>query len=514
MTSVEYWKRRSLEDWSHTINATEDYINTETKAIYKEASDLIQKDINAFYEKYAKDGKLSLQEAKRTINAIDTSTFNFNDETNELLKAAKIKGRINRLELLDMQVQGRLAQLADTENITLYEHLFKTYTDGYYMSLYNVGKAGFKASFALINTRAINAAILSPWSGSSFSERIWGRADQTFKEMKKIITTGMIRGTGIDKISRDLQRQLQVSESDARRIARTETNYAFNSGAIDGYRASGIAEKYRYLATLDFRTSEVCRSLDNTIHRLDDAAVGTNYPPMHPNCRSTVTVWFDGGDPGTRSAKIDGVYYKAPGDMSYEEWRASLPIETNAAMDKDLKMLSRESSDKRQYKAYKETIGKSAPRSFAEFQRIKYNDGSAYVTLKDQYRYLNKYPDSDIKYYNINKAIQEEKRQGNISKNIGTAVKPDAIRIQGVSDHAKQRLTERGINNNTAQAYVNKADIMFVQNKGAKRAYYSKAGAAVVAVKDAQLVTAYSSAYYDNGTHKIMELVKNGMPSD
>jgi len=51
---------------------------------------------------------------------------------------------------------------------------------------------------------------------------------------------------------------------------------------------------------------------------------GRNYPPMHPNCRSTTVVYFgdEDDDPGVRIARgADGKTYEVPGDMSYAEWK-------------------------------------------------------------------------------------------------------------------------------------------------------------------------------------------------
>ena len=47
------------------------------------------------------------------------------------------------------------------------------------------------------------------------------------------------------------------------------------------------SDKYEYQAYLDSRTSDICKGLDNEIFYTKDAQTGVNFPPMHPNCRST-----------------------------------------------------------------------------------------------------------------------------------------------------------------------------------------------------------------------------------
>jgi len=70
-------------------------------------------------------------------------------------------------------------------------------------------------------------------------------------------------------------------------IARTETVRLANQGLKKLYKEHNI-EKYRYLAALDDRTSEICISLNGNVYNVADGQPGTNMPPMHVNCRSTI----------------------------------------------------------------------------------------------------------------------------------------------------------------------------------------------------------------------------------
>ena len=60
----------------------------------------------------------------------------------------------------------------------------------------------------------------------------------------------------------------------------------------DSYKEAGV-EYYEYLAVGDDRTSEECMDLNGKIFRLDEARVGENFPPMHPNCRCTIIPVMD-----------------------------------------------------------------------------------------------------------------------------------------------------------------------------------------------------------------------------
>lgn len=70
-------------------------------------------------------------------------------------------------------------------------------------------------------------------------------------------------------------------------IARTEVVRLSNLGLKDMYRENGI-DKYRYLAALDDRTSDICLSLSGRVFPISEGQPGINMPPMHINCRSTI----------------------------------------------------------------------------------------------------------------------------------------------------------------------------------------------------------------------------------
>ena len=70
-------------------------------------------------------------------------------------------------------------------------------------------------------------------------------------------------------------------------IARTETIRVANEGLKDMYTNNNILS-YRYLAALDDRTSDICKSLNGRVFLTKDGIPGTNMPPMHVNCRSTI----------------------------------------------------------------------------------------------------------------------------------------------------------------------------------------------------------------------------------
>jgi hypothetical protein len=93
---------------------------------------------------------------------------------------------------------------------------------------------------------------------------------------------------------------------------------------------------WEFSATMDSRTSEICRPLDGTILKADDPFWKSHNPPLHHACRSTVISLT------RKQAEARGVAAAAPssapadgfgGAPGVDEWRPDLskyPFELGA----------------------------------------------------------------------------------------------------------------------------------------------------------------------------------------
>lgn len=146
--------------------------------------------------------------------------------------------------------------------------------------------SGVLLSFSQINERAVKQALNRNWSGKSFSSRIWSNTDKLAEEVKKVLIEGELKGSGVNDMAAEIMRRFSVGAYQARRLIRTEASYVTNQASLEAYRENGD-ERYEYMAIIDDKTSEICEDLDGEIFLVKDAKVGVNFPPMHPNCRST-----------------------------------------------------------------------------------------------------------------------------------------------------------------------------------------------------------------------------------
>jgi NAD+--asparagine ADP-ribosyltransferase len=106
------------------------------------------------------------------------------------------------------------------------------------------------------------------------------------------------------------------------RLVRTETNHFQNRAELQSYKDEDV-EYYRFDATLDGRTSDICRELNGKIFRVADAIEGVNYPAMHVNCRSTTTIVFP------NEAKEEKVYTSEDAREIFEEVSSVMDIKSS-----------------------------------------------------------------------------------------------------------------------------------------------------------------------------------------
>lgn len=223
--------------------------------------------------------------------------------------------KYNRLQALENALIDTLKELG-TSNVKAMDKTLKTtYKESYYRSAYILDVAGVKVSFMKLPTRTINEILKFPWSGDTYSNRLYSNTNRLAQTCKEALIRGMIQGHSIQNMSRELNKRFNTGKYNAERILRTESMYFANKGKEKLFRDSGF-KKVQYLATLDKRTCEDCGKYDMEIYHLGEEPT----LPLHPNCRCTYIPYFEVSHPGERIAKGDDGYYYVSGDMSYKEW--------------------------------------------------------------------------------------------------------------------------------------------------------------------------------------------------
>jgi SPP1 gp7 family putative phage head morphogenesis protein len=204
---------------------------------------------------------------------------------------------------------------------------------------------GAPQTFSL--TAAQGATITLP-NGEVVSKAFRGIAVDQAERFSQVVRQGLLTGETTPDIAKRLIGSLQfgeqaktvgqlvaaggqataVADNQVMALVRTSINQVANSASQQVYEANqDITKKYRYIATLDTRTSAICRALDGREFEYGKGPM----PPQHFNCRSTTVPIIDPdilppSTTATRASK-DG---QVPINQSYGEWLAKQPRSVQA----------------------------------------------------------------------------------------------------------------------------------------------------------------------------------------
>ena len=209
---------------------------------------------------------------------------------------------------------------------------------------------GAPQTFSL--TAAQGATITLP-NGEVVSKAFRGIAVDQAERFSQVVRQGLLTGEPTPAIAKRLIGSLQfgeraktvreitaaggqataIADNQIVALVRTSINQVANTASQQVYEANqDITKKYRYVATLDTKTSAICRALDGQVF---DYGKGPT-PPQHFNCRSTTVpvidykeLGFDPPPPGRRAATGGQV----PANVTYGQWlQEKRPGETKAEL--------------------------------------------------------------------------------------------------------------------------------------------------------------------------------------
>lgn len=356
---------------------------------FRLASNDIQRDIERWYQRLADNNDISLAGAKRLLKAGELEEFHWSVEQyikagkeNALnqrwmkeLENASARHHISYLEAMKLQVQQHAELLSVQYEGGVADFLQKSYADQYYHSAYEIAKGtGVGSNLAQLDTRRIDAIIRKPWAqdGANFSDRIWANKEKLVNNLHTELTQNIIRGASPQKAIDSLAKTMNVSRAQAGRLVMTESAAIASAAQKDALKELGV-EQYEILATLDNRTSEICRELDGKVFDLKDYEVGMTAPPFHPWCRTTTVPYFDDefteGEQRAARDETTGKTYHVPADMKYEEWEKRYVPKS----DKAGELVRKRSSEQMEKRCIplKEEVEKYSPRKSRWSGKVK-----------------------------------------------------------------------------------------------------------------------------------------------
>ena len=216
-------------------------------------------------------------------------------------------------------------------------------------------RTGIEPKFSLT---AREGAIITLPNGATVQTSFRRIAASQHELLSKTVNNGLLIGRTTQEISRELRGRLDFEEvgtlasikqkggvatklanNQIETIVRTSINQVSNSAAIAVYRNnSDITDRYRYVATLDTRTSPICSRLDGQVFTYGKGPT----PPQHFNCRSTTVplvkeaflkrfgVTQEDFEEGAQRPSKTGLAQKGkmvPANENYASWLSKQPSE-------------------------------------------------------------------------------------------------------------------------------------------------------------------------------------------
>lgn len=339
MPGSDYWKKRFelLEDAMNNKGAQ--YMK-DSEAIYRKAISNTEKEISRWYARFADNEGINYQRAVEMLTGDELKEFHMDvkeyiekgktlgvsDQWAKELERASTKVHISKLEALKLQMQQQVEELTGKKVKDITNLMSDIYSDTFYKTAFEIQKGfGVATNFAKLDKKVVDKILVKPWAsdGSNFSERIWGsHRAQLVNKLHEGLTLNLIQGKPPDNLIKEIANTFEVDRKRAATLVFTEKAYFQSLAQHDSFKNLGI-EEYEIVATLDTKTSEICREMDGRHFKLSDYQIGLTAPPFHPRCRTATAPFFDDEfeDEVKRAARDEnGDYYTVPANMKYDEW--------------------------------------------------------------------------------------------------------------------------------------------------------------------------------------------------
>nr|DAQ77954.1 MAG TPA: minor capsid protein [Caudoviricetes sp.] len=333
--NIKYWEMREARNMYKDMQLAEDCAK-ELSVIYSKAAIYTAKQIEGIFNRFASKHHLTRDEAINLLSEVESKDFEklleaYKNKTGAQkrealaeLEAPAYKNRMKRLDDIDKSINRLINTIASKERDAIGKTMRKVYESSYHHTVYEAARmSGLDLQTGPIDEGALETILKKKWSGQNYSERVWNNTQKVADALKEEFMIGALTGKTEKEMTDSINEQFLSGRNNARRLVRTESSYIHNEAHFQAYRDYGI-EEYRFVATLDLRTSQICREKDGSVYRVNDKKIGVNAPPMHPWCRSTTIMNLD--DEIMHSLErfardpVTGKKMKVPADETYKEW--------------------------------------------------------------------------------------------------------------------------------------------------------------------------------------------------
>lgn len=404
----KYWQER-FEQIEQAANNKAVRHNSKLEKKYRQAAEEIDAQINKWYNRIAKNNMMSISEARRLLTASELKEFKWSVEEyieygrqNALdqqwvkeLENASAKFHINRLEAMKLEVRHQVEMAMANGQQDMFDVLGDVYKDTFYRSSFELQKGvGIGFDVAKLDDKTVYNVLSKPWAadGSNFSDKLWSNKKKLINTLDQELSRMVLLGDTPDRAIKTIKDAMDSSLFQAKRLVLTEQAYFATEAQKKAFNSLDV-ERYEIVSSADRKVCSVCAAKDKKNFPMIEFHIGITAPPFHPLCRCVTAPFFD--DEFASKTRIvkdgKGEKHEIPATMNYQEWKDAF-LKDNPEEEKEFKKAQNETSDRTQYKALRERLGKEhVPATFGEFQNIKYGNPTEYGILKAQNKGMTYY---------------------------------------------------------------------------------------------------------------------------
>lgn len=232
----------------------------------------------------------------------------------------KLKKQLNTL------IQDKIQSEVNSETVKTKELLKSTGQNKYNINNY-INDVGRNVNWDIkpIEDKALDDIINDKVENKTWDDRLWDNKNDFQKELKSEIDNFLNGKTTVNEIEEKIKKKFNSDAYETKRLVHTEIARVQEEINQTWAKEHGI--KYQmFMATLDYKTSQRCRSLDGKVFKFDD--VNKPIPPLHPFCRSTL-VNMPNKD-WRPSERLDNESKQKISWQTYEEWEKEYIKSTGA----------------------------------------------------------------------------------------------------------------------------------------------------------------------------------------
>ena len=311
--SGDYWRKREERNLKSNLKQEAEY-DKEIERIYKDMLDVAQKEIDAFFGKYADAEGITLAEAKKRVSQLEIEAyerkakkyveaasqdrantgktnkraFYFSKRANEEMRLYNLTMKVNRLEMLKANIGLELIK-GHAELETFMSEILQGRTQEELER-----QAGILGKSIKNNAKLADTIVNASFKNATFSDRIWMYHDQMKADLSKLLQSGMIQGKNSRQLAKDLRKYYYGPEYlkngkkgavyNTERLMRTELARVQTEAQKQAYIKEGT-EEYKFMALGD--ACDICMAINGKSFKVKDMMPGENAPPLHPHCRCT-----------------------------------------------------------------------------------------------------------------------------------------------------------------------------------------------------------------------------------